>query len=107
MHLTVAATGWAKATWGKIYGQWLSGATVLINDYDKFVPSELLDVISRYKITSFCAPPTIYRFFIKEDLTKYDVSSLKYCVIAGEPLNPEVYHQFLKATGLELHVGYG
>ena len=107
LHLTVADTGWAKAMWGKIYGQWLSGASVFVYDYDKFVPSELLDVISRYKITSFCAPPTIYRFFIKEDLTKYDLSSLKYCVIAGEPLNPEVYHQFLKATGLELYEGYG
>jgi len=107
LHLTVADTGWAKAMWGKIYGQWLSGASVFVYDYDKFVPSELLDVISRYKITSFCAPPTIYRFFIREDLTKYDLSSLKYCVIAGEPLNPEVYHQFLKATGLELYEGYG
>ena len=76
LHLTVADTGWAKAMWGKIYGQWLSGASVFVYDYDKFVPSELLEIISKYKITSFCAPPTIYRFFIKEDLTRYDLSSL-------------------------------
>ncbi|NMA35187.1 MAG: AMP-binding protein [Clostridiaceae bacterium] len=107
LHLTVADTGWAKAMWGKIYGQWLSGASVFVYDYDKFVPCELLNIISKYKITSFCAPPTIYRFFIKEDLTKYDLSSLKDCSIAGEPLNPEVYYQFLKATGLELREGYG
>ncbi|HPZ06286.1 MAG TPA: AMP-binding protein [Clostridiales bacterium] len=107
LHLTVADTGWAKAMWGKIYGQWLSGASVFVYDYDKFVPSELLEIISKYKITSFCAPPTIYRFFIKEDLTRYDLSSLKDCSIAGEPLNPEVYNQFLKATGLELREGYG
>jgi acetyl-CoA synthetase len=107
LHLTVADTGWAKAMWGKIYGQWISGASVFVYDYDKFVPGELLNIISRYKITSFCAPPTIYRFFIKEDLSKYDFSSLKDCSIAGEPLNPEVYYQFLKATGLELREGYG
>lgn len=107
LHLTVADTGWAKAMWGKIYGQWLSGASVFVYDYDKFVPSELLEIISKYKITSFCAPPTIYRFFIKEDLTRYDLSSLKDCSIAGEPLNSEVYNQFLKATGLELREGYG
>lgn len=107
LHLTVADTGWAKAMWGKIYGQWISGASVFVYDYDKFVPCELLNIISKHKITSFCAPPTIYRFFIKEDLTKYDLSSLKDCSIAGEPLNPEVYYQFLKATGLELREGYG
>lgn len=107
LHLTVADTGWAKAVWGKIYGQWLAGAAVFVYDYDKFIPSELLKVISEHKVTTFCAPPTIYRFLIKEDLTKYDLSSLKYCVIAGEPLNPEIYYQFLKATGIKLMEGYG
>lgn len=107
LHLTVADTGWAKAMWGKIYGQWICGAAVFVYDYDKFVPKELLDVIIRHKVTSFCAPPTIYRFFIKEDLSKFDLSNLKYCSIAGEPLNPEVYNQFLKATGLKLMEGYG
>ncbi len=107
LHLTVADTGWAKAVWGKIYGQWLCGCAVFVYDYDKFVPKELLEVIVKHGVTSFCAPPTIYRFFIKEDLTKYDLGKLDYCAIAGEPLNPEVYNQFLKATGLKLMEGYG
>lgn len=107
LHLTVADTGWAKAVWGKIYGQWLCGCAVFVYDYDKFVPKEMLEVIIKHGVTSFCAPPTIYRFFIKEDLTKYDLSKLRHCSIAGEPLNPEVYHQFLKATGLKLMEGYG
>lgn len=107
LHLTVADTGWAKAVWGKIYGQWLCGCAVFVYDYDKFVPKDLLEVIIKHGVTSFCAPPTIYRFFIKEDLTKYDLSKLRHCSIAGEPLNPEVYNQFLKATGLKLMEGYG
>ncbi|HHV60184.1 MAG TPA: AMP-binding protein [Clostridiaceae bacterium] len=107
LHLTVADTGWAKAVWGKIYGQWLSGSAVFVYDYDKFVPKKFLEVISKHKITTFCAPPTVYRYLIKEDLSKYDLSSLTHCVIAGEPLNPEVYYQFLNATGLKLYEGYG
>lgn len=107
LHLTVADTGWAKAMWGKIYGQWISGCAVFVYDYDKFIPKEFLDVIVKHKVTSFCAPPTIYRFFIKEDLSKYDLRSLKHCAIAGEPLNPEVYSQFLKTTGMKLAEAYG
>lgn len=107
LHLTVADTGWAKAVWGKIYGQWLAGSAVFVYDYDKFVPKELLNVICKHGVTTFCAPPTIYRFFIKEDLTQFDLSKLKYCAIAGEPLNPEVYNQFLNATGIKLMEGYG
>ena len=107
LHLTVADTGWAKAAWGKIYGQWLSGSGVFVYDYDRFVPSALLEVISRHKVTTFCAPPTMYRFFIKENLRSYDFSALKYCTVAGEPLNPEVYAQFLDMTGLKLREGYG
>jgi acetyl-CoA synthetase len=107
LHLTVADTGWAKAVWGKIYGQWLAGCAVFVYDYNKFVPKELLNVVSKHGVTSFCAPPTIYRFFIKEDLTKYDLSKLEYCAVAGEPLNPEVYNQFLQATGIKLMEGYG
>lgn len=107
LHLTVADTGWAKAAWGKIYGQWICGCSVFVYDYDKFVPKELLETIIKHKVTSFCAPPTVYRFFIKEDLTKFDLSNLKHCSIAGEPLNPEVYYQFLKATGFKLSEGYG
>lgn len=107
LHLTVADTGWAKAVWGKIYGQWLAGSAVFVYDFEKFVPKDMLNVITRYGVTSFCAPPTIYRFLIKEDLAQYDFSKLKYCVVAGEPLNPEVYNQFLKLTGHKLMEGYG
>lgn len=107
LHLTVADTGWAKAVWGKIYGQWICGCAVFVYDLDKFVPHVLLEVISKYGVTSFCAPPTVYRFLIKEDLGSYDLSKLKHCAVAGEPLNAEVYNQFLKATGLSLMEGYG
>lgn len=107
LHLTVADTGWAKAAWGKIYGQWIAGSAVFVYDYDKFVPKALLEVVCKYGITTFCAPPTIYRYFIKEDLKNYDFSKVKYCVVAGEPLNPEVYNQFLKMTGLKLMEGFG
>jgi acetyl-CoA synthetase len=107
LHFTVADTGWAKSAWGKIYGQWLSGSAVMTFDFDKFIPKNLMEVIVKYKVTSFCAPPTIYRFLIKEDLSKFDLSALKYCVVAGEPLNPEVYKQFLDATGIRLMEGYG
>ena len=107
LHLTVADTGWAKSAWGKLYGQWLSGSAVMTFDFDKFVPKHMMEVIEKYKVTTFCAPPTIYRFLIKEDLTKFDLSALKYCVVAGEPLNPEVYKQFLETTGIRLMEGYG
>ena len=107
LHFTVADTGWAKSAWGKLYGQWLSGSAVMTFDFDKFVPKNLMEVIEKYKVTTFCAPPTIYRFLIKEDLTKFDLKALKYCVVAGEPLNPEVYKQFLEATGIKLMEGYG
>ncbi len=107
LHLTVADTGWAKAAWGKIYGQWICGAAVFVYDYDRFAPANLLGVISKYKVTSFCAPPTIYRFFIKENLRQYDFRALRACTVAGEPLNPEVYHRFKELTGLSLKEGYG
>jgi len=107
LHFTVADTGWAKSAWGKLYGQWLSGSAVMTYDYDKFVPKNLMEVIEKYKVTTFCAPPTIYRFLIKEDLKKFDLSHLKYCVVAGEPLNPEVFKQFHDQTGIELMEGYG
>ncbi|MCL2479891.1 MAG: AMP-binding protein, partial [Treponema sp.] len=107
LHLTVADTGWAKAAWGKIYGQWICGCAVFVYDYDRFVPHEMLEVITRHKVTTFCAPPTIYRFFIKEDLSKFDFSSLKYVTVAGEPLNPEIFDVFLKSTGLKLRESYG
>ncbi len=107
LHFTVADTGWAKSAWGKLYGQWLSGSAVMTYDYDKFVPKNLMEVIEKYRVTTFCAPPTIYRFLIKEDLSKFDLTALKYCVVAGEPLNPEVYKQFLEVTGIRLMEGYG
>lgn len=107
LHFTIADTGWAKSAWGKLYGQWLSGSAVMTYDYDKFVPKDLLNVIVKYKVTTFCAPPTIYRFLIREDLSKFNLSSLKYCVVAGEPLNPEVYKKFYELTGLKLMEGYG
>jgi acetyl-CoA synthetase len=107
LHLTVAETGWAKAAWGKIYGQWLAGSAVMTYDFDKFVPKHLMHIVEKYKVTTFCAPPTVYRFLIKEDLKQYDLSHLKYCVVAGEPLNPEVYKQFYDATKIKLMEGYG
>lgn len=107
LHFTVADTGWAKSAWGKIYGQWLSGSAVMTFNYDKFVPRNLMEVIEKYKVTTFCAPPTIYRFLIKEDLSKFDLTNLKYCVVAGEPLNPEVFKQFQDQTGISLMEGYG
>jgi acetyl-CoA synthetase len=108
LHLTVSDTGWAKSAWGKLYGQMLCGSTVFVYDYGtKFKPRDLLDVIAKHRITSFCAPPTIFRYLIKEDLSKWDLSSLENCSVAGEPLNPEVYDQWLAGTGKKLMEGYG
>ena len=107
LHLTVAETGWAKAVWGKLYGQWLCQSAIFVYDMDKFIPSLLLEKIAQYKITTFCAPPTMYRFMLGEDLTKYDLSALKYCSIAGEPLNPEIFNKFKSITGLSLMEGFG
>ena len=107
LHLTVSDTGWGKAVWGKLYGQWMGGCTVFVYDYEKFVPHDLLQLIEKYRITSFCAPPTIYRFFIKEGMEGYDLSSLKYATTAGEALNPEVYNRFYEYTGLKLYEGFG
>ncbi len=107
LHFTVADTGWAKAAWGKIYGQWICGTAVMVYDYDRFVPKDMCNIIASCGVTTFCAPPTIFRYLIKEDLSQYDWSRLKYCVTAGEPLNPEVYTQFLKLTGHRLMEGFG
>ncbi len=107
LHLTISDTGWAKAAWGKLYGQMLMGAAVFAYDFDKFNPVEMLTIMSKYRITSFCAPPTMYRFFIKEGIKNFDLSALKYCVIAGEALNPEVYERWLEYTGLKLMEGFG
>lgn len=107
LHLTVAETGWGKAVWGKLYGQWLMEAAVFVYDFDKFNPADLLEKIQKYRITTFCAPPTIYRFFIKEGIDGYDLSSLKYATIAGEALNPEVFNKFYQYTGLKLMEAFG
>lgn len=107
IHFTISDTGWGKAAWGKLYGQWLNEAAILTYDFEKFEAQDILELFGKYKISTFCAPPTMYRFFIKEDLSKYDFSSLKYAVTAGEALNPEVYNQFLKATGIRLMEGFG
>jgi acetyl-CoA synthetase len=107
LHLTVADTGWGKAVWGKFYGQWFAGATVFVFDHEKFNADTLLRQMEKYKVTSFCAPPTIYRFMIREDLSKYDLSSLEYCTTAGEALNPAVYDKFYEKTGIRMMEGFG
>ena len=107
LHFTVAETGWAKASWGKIYGQWLCGCAVMVYDFDKFSPGKLLRIIEKYKVTSFCAPPTVYRYFIKRGLAKYDLSSLEHISTAGEPLNDEVYNKVYELMGLPLMEGFG
>lgn len=107
IHLTVSDTGWGKAAWGKLYGQWLAETCIMVYDFDKFIPCDLLQIMQDYKITTFCAPPTIYRFLVKEDMSKYDLSSLKECTNAGEPLNPEIMDKFREFTGITLREGYG
>ena len=108
LHLTVSETGWGKAVWGKLYGQWFAASCIFVYDFDgKFVPADLLHMIEKYRITTFCAPPTIYRFFIKEGMGNYDLSSLRYATTAGEALNPEVYNRFYEYTGLKLMEGFG
>lgn len=108
LHLTVADTGWGKALWGKFYGQIMAGATIFVYDFrGKFVPAKLLEMMSHYQITTFCAPPTVYRFFVLEDLAKYDLSHLRHCTTAGELLNESVFDDWKKATGLTIYEGYG
>ncbi|MBP3636514.1 MAG: AMP-binding protein [Clostridia bacterium] len=107
LHIAVADTGWAKAGWGKIYGQWICGACLFVYDFDRFIATDMLRMLEKYRVTSFCAPPTVYRFMIKEDMASYDLSALKWANTAGEPLNPEVFHQFKKVTGIEIHEGFG
>lgn len=107
LHLTLADTGWGKAVWGKLYGQWLSGANVFVYDFDKFTPADVLQKIQDYHITSLCAPPTIFRFLIREDVEAFDLSSLRYCTIAGEALNPNVFDRWKELTGLSLMEGFG
>ena len=107
LHFTISDTGWGKALWGKLYGQWLCGAAVFVYDFDRFKSEEILPMFKKYNITTFCAPPTMYRFFIKDDLEKYDLSSLKYATVAGEALNPEVFNAFYRLTGLKIMEAFG
>ncbi len=107
LHFTISDTGWGKALWGKLYGQWLCEAPVFTYDFDRFKSEEILPMFKKYNITTFCAPPTMYRFFIKEDLSKYDLSSIEYATTAGEALNPEVGERFKEATGLTIMEGFG
>ncbi len=107
IHFTISDTGWGKALWGKLYGQWLCETAIFVYDFERFHAEDILPMFAKYNITTFCAPPTMYRFFIKEDLSKYDLSSLEYATTAGEALNPEVFYQFYKATGLKPIEGFG
>lgn len=107
LHLTVSETGWAKSVWGKLYGQWFAGAAVFVYDFDRFSAESLMEKIETYKVTSFCAPPTIYRFMLKAGMENYDFSSVEYATTAGEALNADVFKQFHKKTGLKLMEGFG
>jgi len=107
LHLTIADTGWGKAVWGKLYGQMIAGANIFVYDHEKFTPYEILKKIQDYHITSLCAPPTIYRFLIREDFSQFDLSSLEYCTTAGEALNFSVYETFKELTGIRLMEGFG
>lgn len=107
LHLTVSDTGWGKALWGKLYGCWFCECAVFVYDYDKFNADTMLPLFAKYGITTFCAPPTIYRFLIKSDLTKYDLSGIRYACTAGEALNPEVWNKFREATGLAIMEAFG
>ncbi len=106
-HLTVAETGWAKALWGKIYGQWIAGSAVFTYDMTTFIPGKLLEKMAEYKVTTFCAPPTVYRYILQHGLSKYDLSSLQYCTTAGESLNLDIYNKFFEQTGIRMQEGYG
>lgn len=107
LHLSIAETGWAKAMWGKLYGQWICGTSIFVYDMMSFKPAAVLRQIEKHKVTTFCAPPTVYRYLVRTDLSKYDLSSLKYCVTAGEALNAEVYNKFYEMTGMKMFEGYG
>ncbi len=107
LHLTVSDSGWGKCVWGKLYGQWISGSAVMVFDFDKFDAAAIIRVIKKYQVSTFCVPPTIYRFMIKTDLNRNDWLSIRHASTAGEPLNPEVYRQFKGATGLEIAEGFG
>ncbi|MBC8569393.1 AMP-binding protein [Zongyangia hominis] len=107
LHMSVSDSGWAKFGWGKIYGQWCCGAVIFAYDMDKFVPLKLLEKLEHYRVTTFCAPPTMFRFMLQEDITKFDLSSIQTCCNAGEPLNPEVWRKWYELTGVKMTEGFG
>jgi len=107
LHFTISDTGWLKSLWGKIYGQWFGESAVLVYDFDRFDAADILSVIEKQKVTTFCVPPTMYRMMLLEDVTKYDLSSLQHCCTAGEALNPEIYNRWKEATGLKIYEGFG
>jgi acetyl-CoA synthetase len=107
LHFTIADTGWGKAVWGKLYGQWLMEAAVLTYDFDKFVPREILNQLQKYRVTTFCVPPTMYRLLLHEDVGSFDLSALKYCTTAGEAMAPEVFKAWKRATGVSVMEGFG
>ena len=107
LHLTISDTGWAKSMWGKLYGQWLCEAAIFVYDFDRFDAEKILPLFAKHHITTFCAPPTMYRMLAKQDLSRFDLSSIEHASTAGEALNPEVYRQFLNATGLPILEGFG
>ncbi|MBR2614231.1 MAG: AMP-binding protein [Clostridia bacterium] len=107
LHFTVSDTGWLKCMWGKFYGQWFGETAIFVYDFDKFDGADILSKIEKYKITTFCVPPTMYRLILKEDVSKYDLSSLTHCCSAGEALNADIFNKWKDATGLEIHEGFG
>ena len=107
LHFTISETGWGKALWGKLYGQWLCEGGIFTYDFDRFDAEKILPMFAKYNITTFCAPPTMYRMLIKQDLSRFDLSSIHHATTAGEALNPEVFYQFEKSTGLRIHEGFG
>lgn len=107
LHFTISDTGWLKSLWGKFYGQWFGESAVLVYDFDKFDGADILEVLSKYKVSTFCVPPTMYRFMLQNDVSKYDLSSLHHCCAAGEALNPDIFNKWKEYTGLSIHEGFG
>ncbi len=107
LHFTISETGWAKSVWGKLYGQWLCGSAVLVYDFERFIPRDILTVMAQYHVTTFCAPPTMYRYLLQENFAGYDLSALVHCAVAGEPLNPDMAQEWQKRTGIPLLEGFG